>query len=298
MGKQSREAIRVVSRVLLEATVGRRIPTTAVFGQMAGVGFGTVQSALLELEEAGAITVTSHGAHGRILKSRDCVALWQAGNLPLIGSMPHPQSREFEGLATALSRAAATRGLLLQLMFRQGSLARLHALSEGRADFALLSLGAAQNAEGIDYIPLSSHTFYGEDAVVVITPSGGTPRYSGIVPADLDSYDHQLLSRTEFAQCQLVHVPYQLIPERIASREFHSAIWHVTSGTPLAVARGLSIHPLKYPDRLVQETLSVATIAWRESDVAVDNLLKDVLDLEKFEAILREVDDGVIPKIY
>ena len=299
MGDRRTDAIRVIARCLLEVSIGGQIPTTAELGRLAGVGAGTVQSALQGLEEAGSIVTTSHGVQGRRLTSRDAVALWQATGQPLLtGSMPHPQSREFAGLATALARAADSRDLRLRLLFRQGSRARLQALHEGRTDFVVLSQGAARNAEGIRYIPLTSHTYYGEDTVVVITPSGEAPRYAGIVPVDLDSYDHQFLSRAEFAECQLVHIPYPLIPERIANREFHSAVWHVTSTSNLTVAGALSIHPLKYPDQLVQEPLSVATIAWREGDAAVSSLLEEIVELEEIQATQQEVVGGLIAPQY
>ncbi len=299
MGNRTAIATRVVARCLLQIPEGGQLPTTAELARMAGVGSGTVQAALQFLEDSGMIVMSSHGVRGRRLLSRDTVGLWNTTDQPLLtGSMPHPQSREFAGLATALTRAADARHVSMQLLFRQGSRARLQALQEGRVDFVVLSLGAALSAQEIRYLTLAEYTYYGKDSVVVITPSGEVPQYSGIVPVDLESYDHQFLSRAEFADSQLVHIPYPLIPERVANREFRSAIWHLTSASSLTVAGALSVHPLKYPNELLQSPLSVATIAWRHDDKAVSNLLNFLVDPSEIQSTQQEVVSGLIASQY
>jgi hypothetical protein len=287
-------ARQVVARLLLCVPDGGRIPTVAELADAAGAGFGTVHAALQSLEAGGAIETTAHGSQGRRLTRRDVSALWAAsGRGALTGVLPLPQSREFSGLATAFTVLAEEPNLPLQLMFRQGNSVRLRFLHSSRVDFVLMSLVAAQAAPAdFSFRALGPHTYYGQDAVVVITAAGREPDPHGRVPIDRNSYDHSALTEAEFPEAQLVDTPYLLIPELVASGGVDAAVWHQTSSSPLLTATGLAMHPLRHPSPADDAGLSCAALVWRTDDPGVGVVLAEAFETGLLEQIQREVMAG------
>ena len=111
------------------------------------LGRGTVQGALRLLEEMGAIRLESRGHLGTFLSRKDDQALWEiAGMSHVVGVMPLPYSRKYEGLATGLVEAFREINVPFNLAFMRGSTHRIDALQSGRYDFAVVSGLAAELA--------------------------------------------------------------------------------------------------------------------------------------------------------
>ena len=294
MGKID-DAVQVLARVAIGIPVGGQVPTTVELATRANTAQGTVQAALGRLEESGALRISSHGSRGRRVVSRDISALWLASaGGALTGVMPLPDSREFSGLATALSDAAESRGIPLQLLFRQGSTVRLQFLESGRVDFTVASATVAHSQPGqTASLTLAPHTYYQKDSVVVITASGrevGTPDR---VPVDRSSHDHLQLTQSEFPNAQLVDAPYSFIPELVVSGEFDAAVWHRSASSPLLIGSGITIHPLRHRKSDAADSLDRAAIVWRSQDTAVGGVMSDVFTAARLEKVQQEVMDGV-----
>lgn len=284
-------AREVVARALLSTEVGDQIPTTTDLAKQARSGHGTIQTALRALEDAGAVKTTAHGSFGRRVVEHDLKLLWgETGRGALTGVMPLPESREFAGLATALASLADHCGLPFQLLFRQGSSGRLRFLVSERVDFIVASNAAAIRAEGTARMALGEHSFYGENAVVVITAKDRQPDYSGRVPIDPGSPDHTMLTLQEFPDAQHIETPYMFIPELVANGQLDAAVWHRTASSPLLTATGLSIHAPRAP--LSNDELNRAALIWRADDVGVGKVIHAVFAPEKIESIQRDVMGG------
>jgi hypothetical protein len=293
MGKTD-EARQVVAQHLLGLPLGSQMPTTSELAAAAQAGLGTIQTALRSLEADDVIATTAHGGQGRRLVTRNLPALWAAtGRGALTGVLPLPYSSEFSGLATALTQLAEERGLALQLLFRQGNSNRLQFLRSMRVDFTVMSVVAAKGARrAVSYRPLGDYTYYGRDAVVVITPVGREPDLDGPIPVDRKSFDHTALTEAEFPDAKLVHRSYLLIPELVARGEFGAAVWHQTSSSPLLTASGLAIHPLHKPSPAGDTGLSRAALVWRAGDEGVAAVLGEAFGTSQIEEIQREVMAG------
>lgn len=286
-------ARRHVAGRLLATEQGQRIPTTAELASGAGVGHGTIAAALQSLTDDEAVHTSSHGHQGTVLRGRDVLKLWAAaGRGPLTGVLPLPQSREFSGLATAVSVLADRHGISAQLLYRQGATQRVEALRSGRVDWVAASAPAVAT-EGPDLAStvLPPHTYYGRDAVVVITASGRGVDPTGRVPIDRSSHDHARLTQAAFPDANLVDAPYLSIPELVTSGEADAAVWHRTSSSPLLVAAGLDLHPFD-DDADDHEQRSRAALCWRIDDPAVGTVLTACLPADQLVELQQEVIDG------
>jgi len=292
--KKTDTAREVVARALLGVPIGKQLPTTKDLSVEARAGNGTIQAALKSLEDAGLVVTTAHGRQGRRVVSSDILSLWGAsGRGPLTGVMPLPESREFAGIATALSVAASRANLPLQLLFRQGGNTRSEYLDSELVDFSVSSEGAARESHGArNTLPLGPYTYYAKDSVVVITAKGHKPHPTDRVAIDRNSADHTMLTTAEFPHAGLVDVPYLFIAEAVATGGVDAAIWHRTTSSPLMTAVGLSIHELSNPDAR-SDGYSEGAIVWRSNDAGVKSLLRELIDLEELKAIQKEVMDGL-----
>jgi YhfZ C-terminal domain/Helix-turn-helix domain len=292
--KKIEEARASIAQALLALQRGDTLPRTIDLARSAGVGAGTVQGALEALESDGSIETSAHGSAGRRLITSDTTLLWKnSGRGALSGVLPLPESREFAGLATAISSAAAEAGLPLQLLFRQGSRTRIEQVSAGIVDFSLMSKHAAETSPAaLSWIELGEHSYYAPDAVVVITPRGRDPRPRVRVAVDRASSDHAALTLREFPDAELADMPYLFIPEAVAKAQVDAAVWHRTTSSPLMTATGLSIHELSTSDG-ADDGILEAVLAWRTDDPGVGHLIATAMAIPTLRSIQTEVMDGV-----
>lgn len=294
MGKRL-QASETLAEVLLDMQVGETLPTTGELAARAGVGYGTVHTALRAFAAEGLVEVTTHGRNGSKLANRDLVGLWRAsGRGSFVGVLPLPYSREFAGLATALTMVAERAALPLQLTFRQGVETRLRLLREARVDWVLASGAVAEDVTDCEAMLLPPFTYYDRDSVVILTAAGRTPDAHGRVPIDHRSRDHVALTMAEFPDANHVDAPYLWIPELVLSGEVDAAVWHKNATSALLTATGLEVHPLQHPSPGDDGALTQAALLMREGDAAVRGALRELFDIDELTAIQRRVVDRQI----
>lgn len=296
MATRTELARRIAAAELMAVTPGGQIPRTVDLAEAASVGFGTVQAALRSLEADGAVELSTHGHRGTRLLKSDLRQLWLAtGRAPLIGVVPLPQTREFLGLATALSVLAEHAQLDAPLMFRHGSAARLALLQEQRVDYTVTSVQAAkQRGSSVLFRPLSPHTYYSVDAPVIVArhDRGGQP--IARVAIDRRSADHTAFTLAEFPEAELVVVPYLGLAEMIASGEVDAAVmWRQNLLSPVAGDDRLSWSELTRLSALESEPeMTRAALVWRREDKALPSLLDVFFPSSQLESIQAEVLTG------
>ena len=134
-----------VAAELIALDEGDRVPTVVELSERYGVSRGTVQTAFSLLREEGAITLQPRGHMGTFLTFLDRIKLIEfAGVQTLVGVMPLPYSKKYEGLATGIYETLQNSGLSAVLAFMHGSDHRLEGLAERRYDFAVMSQLTAQ----------------------------------------------------------------------------------------------------------------------------------------------------------
>lgn len=286
-------AAAAIARDLLGRSPGDRLPTVAQYADSSRVGINTVQRALALLQQTGDLAIRPRGRLGTYLVSLDRVALWGlAVGEPLVGFMPLPYSRRYEGLATALRSCLARTGIPFGLAFMSGAELRLEAVRSGHA-FAVVSALAADVAvaEGrpvrsILEIPGASYV----SAHGVITRQGETqsPRRIG---ADPNSIDQVRLSRAEFGNdAEFVPATYLQLVESIRRGHVDAAVWALDSVT---ADSEISAEPLRNPAAIELESRAItAALVVAENDHVVEKLLLEQLDPALVARVQTDVLSG------
>lgn len=228
-------AARELARDLIRRRIGDRIPRLQDFAERIRVGNGTIQAALRLLQDAGSIRVESRGHLGSFLQDVDHRRLWEfAGFGIVMGAMPLPYSRRYEGLASGLSEAFREGGIPFSLSFMRGAENRVQALTAGRCDLVVMSRLAYDEikAKGgsLELLAaLGPYTYVGRHAVLVgrSGPDGIKPGMR--VGVDPNSTDQSLLTRLECADtgCTFVEVPYMHMLQQIRQGTIDAAVWNV-----------------------------------------------------------------------
>lgn len=299
----SKEGV-VTRRVALElcaVTVGERIPTVSELERRCDASRGNVQKALLNLRERGAIALESHGQNGTILAAMNLLVLAGiCGRDHLVGVMPLPYTSRYEGLATGLFTCLNTPGLRSFITFLRGSEARVQALMDGFANYAVMSRMAFD-----DYVsrgrPLelalacSPLTYVGRH--VLLTREPGRTDWTGArVGIDESSVDQSVLTRAYFADADVKYVPVQYthIVDMLLAGELDTGIWN--EDDVHVRAADLAQLPLENP--VARDANTCAVVVTRSDDPLTRRLIGELLSSEKIEEIQRRVMSGELMARY
>jgi hypothetical protein len=288
----NQRAVQMLARDILGRVVGDRLPTSLQWQEQLGVGSGTVQKALSVLESAGAVTFRARGHQGRFIIKRHVGRLWAIAGLGHVsGALPLPDSPEGSGLATGLREQFDQLGLPLQMLYMHGASNRVRVVEDGRADFAVLSMGAGEHARSASphrrwtLLDLGPHTYYSDGSMVVLEhPGRAGSAASGLrIGIDRDSHDHARLTLAEFPAAnghEYLSLDYPHLPAAVAMGTIDAAVWHRTSlPIPLELI-GVTVRSLEQPEAIqAYETLSRAILLARRDRPEIETALRE-LDVE------------------
>lgn len=245
----------VLARELLVIGAGGRLPTAMQLQERLGVGSGTVQRAIRELEWAGAIELNSRGHLGTRLVSSDEAALWSYAQLPPVHVLlPAYGARESSGVAFSLARWLDGFGARCTAGFQQGAGKRLGSVVGERADVAVMSSGARDQLRSAEPAPagdlvvvdLGPNTYYAQGSLVLVSRPGGPGRHPRVA-VDPHSSDHQRLTRAEFggdADPRFVEVDFTTVPRAVAEGVVDTGIWHTVDALIPPELAGLAVDGL------------------------------------------------------
>jgi hypothetical protein len=279
-----------ISSLLLALSPGERLPAVGDLARRLGVGVNTVQRALAVVQAEGAVTLEARQRRGTFIVDLDRVRLWGlAGHAPVLGLMPLPYSRRYEGLATGLRHVLNDIGIPSSLGFMSGSRRRLAALEHSEA-FSVISGLALDNArsEGMPITPVVEMPLasYVESHGVIRRrrPSHGRLR----VGIDPDSIDQSLLSRAEFGDKAIYRpVGYMQIIEAIRRDLLDAAVWVLDTAPSDDV---IETSALSSPAAIaLDQAATQAVLAVHQSNEVLARFLADHVDVSTVSRIQRQV---------
>jgi hypothetical protein len=293
---------REIARDLITVRSSERIKGTEEYAQQFRAGFGTVQKALLTLVETGAIELESRGHLGTFIVNSNLSLLWTISGLgTIVGIMPLPDSREYEGIATAFTDTFHEAGLPFNLIHLNGARRRIEQLQEGRADFVMLSRFAADEACAKDtslviFLTCSPYSYYARQSLVVLTRREITSRDAiQRVGIDEASQDHAEITNRVFPsrQAEFVQVPYHLIPELIYSGQIDGAVWHRTTQRIDPISHAYNFLSLEgSPVEEMLEDMSRLAIIGQRHDQTLYTVFEKSIDPIKLAQIQNAVIEG------
>lgn len=222
-----------IAKELLDLDTGEKIPRVADYSEKLGIGRGTVQIALGLLEELKAIRLEARGHLGTFLIDKDIELLQEiAGISPLIGSMPLPYSRKYEGLATGLVEAFDIAGKKINLSYMRGGLNRLEAVRTKRSDFAIVSKMTADNSlekySNLSVMKKLGVNSYVSAHKIFLADTNETSIRNGMkIGVDMDSPDQKLLTFSEFngMDVEYVYINYMQLFDMLQAKQIDAAVW-------------------------------------------------------------------------
>jgi hypothetical protein len=293
---------REIARDLITVRPNERIKGTEEYAQQFRAGFGTVQKALNTLEETNAIKLESRGHRGTFIVSSDLSLLWAIGGLAIIvGIMPLPNSRELEGIATALVHAFSEAGLPLNLTHLNGGRRRIEQLQSGHANFVVLSSFSANEACEKDstlmrFLTCAPYSYYSRTSLVVLARGDIVDRDAiQHVGIDATSRDHAEITYREFdpSKVEFVQVSYHLIPEMVSSGRIDGAVWHRTTQRIDPTSNSFHFFHLqsKSVDKILGDLDSLAIVG-HKNDHTLHALFEHYIDPAKLEQVQNDVLEG------
>lgn len=293
-------ATLILSREFLKYREGERIMTITEFAAKMNLARGTVQNALKNLISSGAIQISSKGHLGSYLEKKDTAILMEyAGIDNLVGTMPLPYSRRYEGLASGIIVSSESQSaVLVNLAYMRGAKNRMSMVESGRYDFAIVSKFAAETYIGegrplkilIDFGPVS----YLNRHVLMLHDESKEGIEDGMkVGVDESSLDQKELTRVVCVGKKVEYVPieYTRSLESIKNGEVDAMVMNIDE----VLDKKLDIHYVPIDDYDSGNTAAVIVIDENKEEIGA--LLNEVIDVETVLAVQKRVLEGeMIPR--
>lgn len=295
-------AITSLAVEFLPLNKGDRIKTVAELAESYETARGTIQSAIKFLKEQDAVTLESRGHLGTFIQEIDYIKLLElTGIKSLVGVMPLPYSKRYEGLATGICKCLNDSGVNTNLAFMRGSNHRLKALEDGRYDFAITSRLTAdfylENKKSIQIVKtLGNFSYVNEHIIVVSKAFNGEFTKGTRVGIDVSSIDQFMLTKTYFEdlEVQYVTLNYSQFITAIKEDKIDAAIWNLDDIQDRQ--DDIKFIPIDREKKNIKDTEAVI-IATKENSV-VPALFTRVLDVEDIKEYQRLVIEKKIMPQY
>ena len=276
---------------------GDRVPTVEEFCRESNISQGTLQSAINILKEDDAIQTISRGHLGTFVEGVDHKKLLSyLKNKDIVGSLPLPYTKKYEGLATGIYKSFLNSDMRINLSYMNGSRNRLSGLEEGRSDFIITSdLTADYLVKNVDnlekYIIFPESTYVSEH--VVIFRKGIRPEIKDGAKVGVDdhSIDYSLLTDliVKNKKVRLIKMPYNQIVKSIENGVIDYAIWNM--GEVIEHNYPVDFEPIK--DSIVSKA-SKATIIGKKKNVFIKTILQRTITTNNLINIQKKVEAGKI----
>jgi len=211
-----------------------RLPIISDYQKRFGVSRGTVQNALNFLKEKGAIVCESRGQLGTFLVDIDYGILQTyAISGPVLGTMPLPYSRRYEGLATGLYAAFEAQDLRLNLAYVRGAKERIRLVCTDAYRFAIVSRFAAQEAmhrgEPVQIaVDFGNHTYLSQHVLVFADPGKERIEPGMKIGIDDSSPDQCAVIHllTLGMEVDLIEMPAHQLLSALRARKVDAGVWN------------------------------------------------------------------------
>lgn len=227
-------AAKKIALELLEIQNGQKIPTVTDFCESLELGRGTVQGAIKLLEMLGAIELEARGHLGTFLLNKDVSVLLDiSGTGPLVGAMPLPYSKKYEGLATGIVDGFNYLNKRISLAYMRGASNRLEALKTRRYDFAIVSRLAAEESikshKGLEIVKSFGAGTYVSEHKIFLTNPTKTKIESGMrIGIDRLSPDQSTITllECEGLDVEFVDLNYMQLFQMLKENQIDAAVWN------------------------------------------------------------------------
>lgn len=294
--------ITQLAKDLMQLKKGDRIPIISDYQEQFGIARGTVQNALQFLKDKEAITSESRGHLGTFLTDINYDILQKyALSDELIGTMPLPYSRLYEGFATGLYEAFHIRQIRLNMAYVRGSKDRIQSVVNGVYHFAVVSKFAANQAiENGDPVKIvmdfGVHTYLSRHIILFAEDVKTGIEHGMRVGLDSSSFDQQALTKelTKNYNVQFVEMPGHQLIYGLKEGQIDAGVWNYDE------IIDKNYQHLNYQfieDNQLQREMSTSVIICQKNEAMLHTILKKNVEKESLLEIQKQVVEGkTIPR--
>lgn len=287
----------ILAKELIGYKVGERIPTVSELNKKIGIARGTIQNAMSFLQSYQAIELESKGHLGSFLVAKNNeILLSFAGITSIVGAMPLPYSRRYEGLAAGLIMAMQNKyDIPVSMAYMRGAENRITMLLSGRYDFAVVSKYAAneimkeKNRGEIEIMKEFGAFSYTSRHVVLFHNPAFQEISDGMkVAIDDTSIDQSLMTKKICIdkKVEFVEVGYHQILEKIRDGSVDAAIW----SEDMITDKMLPIHYVPLNGMNNENTEAVVVVNIKKPEIK--SLIYDILNVEDVLKVQKLVLEG------
>lgn len=290
-----------LAQTLLAKQEGDKLETIINISSELKVGRGTVQTALKNLQAFGALDFETRGHKGSIITQIDYGMLMKISGIKnLVGVMPLPYSKRYEGLATGIYKTLNNEGISTNLAFMSGAERRIHSLLDGRYDFCIMSRLSAKHYEK-EHVPIEIIANLGDKTYVnqhtLIVNNNFNDFFDGMkIGVDYSSFDQVDMTHKYFKGKNMTIVPikYNQIIESIKNGNIDGSIWSFEEN----IIKNIDIKCIDITNTTHSMENTQAVVVTRCDDVGVKNYFKRFFKAEQVERIQRDVIENKIMPNY
>lgn len=292
--------VSILSKLFLSIEPIERIKTVTAYSKDLKVSRGTIQNSIKYLVDNEAIELESRGQLGTFLVKKDIIKLLKISGLNyIIGSMPLPYSKRYEGLSTAIIKSIEKNlNLPMNMSYMRGSKNRMEMVLSGRYDFTITSKFAALDAikynDNLEIVKEFGPYSYLSRHVIMYTNENFEYIEDGMIAAiDKDSVDQEQLTllATKDKKVDFIYTSYNQLTENLLESKIDFAIWN---GDELD-NKHLNI---KSKELNINDSINtIAVIVIDKRRIEMKKIIQDYIDIEYVKNIQKQVvENKIIPK--
>ncbi len=295
----------IISELALDfagRNIGDKIPSVSEYQKMFGASRGTVQNAIKYLKEKEAVIFQNRGHMGTVIKKLDMSILQDHfTNKGIIGVMPLPYSKLYQGLATALE--LKMENINCNLVYNRGAFSRIKLVDEGLYQFAICSKHAAQKAieDGMKIeiaIDFGVTSYLSKHVILFANTRNHEIKEGMKIAYDPLSIDQSELTKMIVAgkeNIELVKIRSHQTVGKLLKGELDAGVWNYDE----VVETGCGgLHFTEIPDDIDATSFSTAVMIVSTKKTGYKSLLKKHIDSKEIREIQSKVKTGEIMAIY
>ncbi|CAM3393693.1 GntR family transcriptional regulator YhfZ [Pseudostreptobacillus hongkongensis] len=276
-----------ISRDILTLHIGDKVNPVKYYSEILGLSVGTVQKAFDILENEEVIRLSKKGAFGKNVEYMNKEKLIKKADLKsIVGVMPLPYSKRYEGLATAIKSAFESYGINFYFAYMQGSRVRLKLLKEGIYDFAIMSNLAYLNSNDKEIkkiISLGNESYVSKHVLLSVNDNSRKLR----VGIDKNSEDQSFLSSKYYEnnKCDFIQVNSDSIISNLKNNIIDQAILSIDE-LEENYYEGINIKDIDIKEK---ELANIAVLVSKKGNTLIESLLKEIINTSEIKAIQEKV---------
>ncbi|MHA6481838.1 GntR family transcriptional regulator YhfZ [Paenibacillus sp. strain BS8-2] len=291
--QKSGMVIMYLARMFMSKKKGDRIETVSEYEKELGYARGTIQNALAVLKSDGAVVLESRGHVGTFIQDIDYRKVWSYTGIDFImGAMPLPYSKLYEGFATGLYKTAELHNIDLNMAYVRGASVRIQMLLKGAYDFVVVSKLAAKQAieDGLEVEidqAFGVSSYLSEHVIMFSDPASDAITDGMSVGIDPKSIDQQHITKLLCAgkQIKLVEMPYNQIVKSIQNRVIDAGVWNLDEIKEKEI--NVPYRSIAANEYFAEATEAVILTA--KNNRGLNHILRDMLEIETVLEYQRKV---------